>query len=420
MSDTAEHTQSVAKTGETRASLRILHVIYSLNLKHGGPPEGLRQLIEGWRQEGVYVEVASLDDPSEAFLKELQFKVHSFGPVKNVYGYSPRMLSWLQAHVEDYDAVVINGIWQYNSIAAWRACRKRIPYAVFIHGALDPWFKRRYPLKHIKKILYWYTFQHPVLRDALAVLFTSQTEKEQALLSFRLNNWNGKVVPYGTNRPGGDPDAQKEAFFLACPAVRNRRFLLFMARIHEKKGCDLLIEAFSRISSEAPDLDIVMAGPDQVGWKATLEQQAEALGIKDRIHWPGLLQKDPKWGAFRVAEAFILPSHQENFGIAVAESLACSKPVLISNKVNIWQDIVADRAGLVEDDTVDGTHALLSRWLKLSESERAEMSHNASTCFSTRYSMTEGAKVLRAMFEQEISARGKIRASANAIHVIAG
>src|SRR6201996_1683956 len=223
-------------------SLRILHVIYSLSLKHGGPPEGLRQLAEAYRQEGIHLEVASLDGPDEDFLKELWFKVHALGPVKSIYGYSSRLLPWLRSHVHEYDAVVINGIWQYNSLAAWRAVRNRLPYAVFIHGALDPWFKKQYPLKHLKKLLYWRTFRYPVLRDALAVLFTTETEMEQAATSFQLNRWNGVVVPYGTNPPSGDPATQVESFYSICPPVRNRRFFLFMARIHEKKGCDLLIE----------------------------------------------------------------------------------------------------------------------------------------------------------------------------------
>lgn len=394
--------RTVGGISNANSPLRILHVINSLSLRHGGPPEGLRQLAEGYRQEGIHLEVVSLDSPDEIFLKELPFKIYALGPGKTSYGYLRYLLPWLRAHLEDYDAVVINGIWQYHCLATRRAVRGRLPYAVFIHGALDPWFKKRYLLKHLKKLLYWHIFQYPVLRDALAVLFTTQTEKEQANLSFQPNRWNGVVVPYGTNRPDGDPVAQKEAFFLVCPAARNRRLLLFMARIHEKKGCDLLIDAFSRIVAIAPDLHLVIAGPDQVGWRTALEKQAQLLGVAERIHWPGLLQKDAKWGAFYAAEAFILPSHQENFGIAVAEALACGKPVLISNKVNIWEDVVADGAGIVDDDTADGTHRLLTKWLDLPENDRSKMSQNAYKCFAKRYSMRGAAKAVREIFEREI------------------
>jgi len=382
--------------------LRILHVIYSLSLQYGGPPEGLRQLAEGYRQEGIIMDAVSLDHPDEAFLKDLPFKTHALGPVKAVYGYTPRLLPWLRAHSADYDAVVINGVWQYHGVAAWRAFRKKLPYAVFTHGALDPWFKKQYPLKHLKKILYWRFFQYPILRDALAVLFTTLTEKEQALLSFHLNRWNSVVVPYGTNPPLGDPASQKEAFFALCPAVRHRRFLLFMGRIHEKKGCDLLIEAFSRVADREPDLDLVIAGPDQVGWKAALEKQSMQLGIATRIHWPGLLVKDSKWGAFYGAEAFILPSHQENFGIAVAEGLACGKPALISDKVNIWQDVVNDGAGFAEADTTEGAYSLIERWLQLTYAQRKQMEERASSCFFRRYSMRAAAQAIGAMFQAHL------------------
>ena len=98
-----------------------------------------------------------------------------------------------------------------------------------------------------------------------------------------------------------------------------------------------------------------------------------------------MLQGDAKWSAFYNAEAFVLPSHQENFGIAVAEALGCGLPVLISDKVNIWREIVADNAGLAEPDTQAGTDALLARWLALPEQKRQDMRSNAKRCFETRF-----------------------------------
>lgn len=382
--------------------LRILHVIYSLSLKYGGPPEGLRQIAEGYRKEGIHLEVVTLDAPDEEFLKEIAFPVHALGPVKSVYGYTPHLRPWLRNNVQAYDAIVIHGLWQYHSLATWRECKDKVPYATFVHGALDPWFKKQYPLKHFKKWLYWRVFQYPVLRDAIAVLFTTQPERDQALLSFKVNHWKSVIVPYGTNPPAGDPQAQREAFIAVCPPVRDRRFLLFMGRIHEKKGCDLLIEAFARIAPIASGTHLVLAGPDQLGWKAVLEKRAQELGISERIHYPGMLQGDEKWGAFYAAEAFILPSHQENFGIAVAEAMACGKAVLISNKVNIWQDIAADNAGIVDEDTVEGTYRMLEQWLRMPDHERRLMANNASKSFIRRYSMHETACALEKLFRQHL------------------
>lgn len=124
-----------------------------------------------------------------------------------------------------------------------------------------------------------------------------------------------------------------------------------------------------------------MAGPDQTGWPAALRDQAAKLGIADRISWPGMLQDDDKWGTFYASEVFCLPSHQENFGIIVAEALACGMPVLISNKVNIWWEIAANGAGFVADDTKKGTVANLERWLALSPPEFLMMKDQAITCF---------------------------------------
>ena len=109
----------------------------------------------------------------------------------------------------------------------------------------------------------------------------------------------------------------------------------------------------------------MIAGPDQVGMQAKLMGMAGQLGIADRVHWPGLIGGDVKWGALRACDALILPSHQENLGISVVEALAVGRPVLISHQVNIWQEIESDGAGLAEDDTLEGTVRLLCRWFDL-------------------------------------------------------
>ena len=113
--------------------------------------------------------------------------------------------------------------------------------------------------------------------------------------------------------------------------------------------------------------------------------QGTRLSIAERISWQGMLQGDDKWGAFYAAAVFCLPSYQENFGIVVAEKLACSKPVLISNKVNIWREIESDAAGFVDADTVGGTVSNLLRWLAMVADRYAAMSERARRCFVTRF-----------------------------------
>ncbi|MEI8235405.1 MAG: glycosyltransferase [Verrucomicrobiota bacterium] len=367
--------------------MKILHIIHSVNPVGGGPIEGVKQLASASICLGAKIEVACLDAPDAPWLKDFPLPVHALGPSYFSYAYSPRFIPWLRKHARDYAYVVINGIWQYHSFATRCVLHKEgVPYFVFTHGMLDPWFKRHYPLKHLKKWLYWPWGEYRVLRDATAVLFTCLEEAIQARRSFWLYRWNERVVNYGTGGWKGDAEAQKRAFFARFPELEGRRLFLFLGRVHEKKGGDLLLRAFHGFLSTDPGsaFHLVMAGPADNAFGRELKRLAQKLGIEDQVTWTGMLEGDLKWGAFQAAEAFVLPSHQENFGISVAEALSASLPVLISDKVNIWREIDREHAGLVENDDLQGTMALLRRWGALSPEEQAAMRRQARHCF-TRY-----------------------------------
>lgn len=149
-----------------------------------------------------------------------------------------------------------------------------------------------------------------------------------------------------------------------------------------------------------PDIHLVMAGPDTQGWGVTLQARAAQLGLTHRISWPGMLAGDQKWGAFHASDVFCLPSHQENFGVAVAEALACGVPVLMSDKVNIWREIQSDAAGLVAPDTLEGTERLLLGWLAMWPAELNAMRLAARRCFERRFRMERVAENLVRIIEQ--------------------
>ena len=379
--------------------MRILNVLPSANPADGGPIEGVLQTgrILGRKHR---FEIACLDAPDAPWLAHIELPVHALGPARSGYAYAPRFVPWLRAHRADYDAILVHGLWQFPGYGTWRALRRGTgrqgtpPYFVFPHGMLDPWFKRTYPLKHFKKLLYWPWAEFRVLRDARAVCFTCEEERILARQSFRFYRARERVVSYGTAAPTGDPDAQRERFFQHYPDLRERELLLFLSRIHVKKGVDLLLESFAQIAPRAPNLHLVIAGPNSQNWQSELEARAQKRGIAGRITWTGMLAGDVKWGAFHAASAFVLPSHQENFGIVVAEALACQTPVLISDKVNIWREIEDAGAGLVAPDTVEGTVANLEKWLALPESERAQMGERAAACFTAHFEIEAAARSL--------------------------
>ena len=367
--------------------MKILHIIPSVDPKGGGPMEGVRQYGTRAQQMGHQIEVLTLDDPQASYLGDYPLKVHAIGPSTGGYAYNPKLKPWLLNNGKRYDAIIINGLWMYHGFGAWRALRQmKVPYFVFTHGMLDPWFKRTYPLKHLKKWLYWPWAEYRVLRDARKVLFTCEQERLLARESFWLYKANEAVVNYGAGSPPTqNPEELKAKFLAAHSELVGKRLVLFLSRIHVKKGCDLLLKAFAKTASSDPQLHLVIAGPCASDYLSELQSLAKDLGIADRVSWPGMVKGDIKWGAFAAAEVFALPSHQENFGIAVAESLACGLPVLISDQVNIWREIVTDQAGFAEPDTVEGTVRLLENWFALTPAQRHQMATNAKQCFNTRF-----------------------------------
>jgi len=304
--------------------------------------EGVFSSSEVWFRHGHQRHIVSLDPPHAAWVATARAPTRGVGPDGALYrlarawipwlryGYAPRLVGWLRQNSHLYDAIIVNGLWNYASFGAWRALHGgSTPYFVFTHGMLDPWFNRAYPIKTFFKRIFWRLFERRVLSDATGVLFTCEEERRLARQSFRPYRAREFVVGYGARDVSGDPEAQCAAFFAQAPGVRGRRFILFLSRIHQKKGVDLLVAAFARLAAARPEVDLVIAGPDQSGLRRKLTATAERLGVADRLHWPGMLTGDAKWGAFRAAEFFVLPSHQENFGIVVAEAMALGKPLQI-------------------------------------------------------------------------------------------
>jgi len=357
----------------------------------------LRALVPALAACGHPSEIASLDRPDAPWVNSGSAPVHPLGPAKLGYAYAPRLRSWLRAQAPRFDCVLVHGLWQYPGLATHLALSPaRVPYYIFPHGMLDPWFKRQYPLKHIKKWIYWHLAERRILAGAQAVLFTCEEERWLARESFGGRPYRERVVNLGTATPPARSLGQREAFFQRHPELRDHPFWLFLGRIHPKKGPDLLLRAYAQMSRHNPALPrLVMAGPCADNrYLRELQSFAAESCPQGSVLWSGMLSGDAKWGALRAAEVFVLPSHQENFGIAVVEALACGVPVLISNQVNIWREIVDDGAGLVGADTVDGTLRLLERWCSFSTETRQRMRAAAVDSFAGRFEIGAVAQSL--------------------------
>jgi len=384
--------------------MRFLHVIRSVDPKGGGPIEGLRQRGAVLTEMGMPPEILSADDPSAEFLRDFPLKVHAVGPAPGTFGRTTAMRDWIRAHHHEYDVVTAHGIWQYPPLAVHAALKgTNTPYFVFIHGMLDPWFDLD-RVKRLKKQLFWWAGLSSALRDAAFVMFTTEEERRLAHNRFQPYRVNERVVAYGTNGAPSDLAGPRAVFEQAFPALAGKPFLLFLSRIHPKKGCDLLVEAFAREYADS-DVLLVLAGPDQVGQQAALEEQARSLGVFDRVRFVGMLQGELKWGAYAACEAFVLPSHQENFGIVVAEALSAGRPALISDKVNIWREVAEGGGGIVAPDDLAGTRELLRHWRETSPESRAEMGRRARLVFEEKFSARQSAESLLEAAREVLSRR---------------
>ena len=390
---------------------RILHIIASVNPKGGGPIEGILQQCRtaGFGEPRTIV---SLDRPDDPWVLSCPVKVHALGdtvphfyPFER-YRYSRGYINWLKSNVEKFDIVVVNGLWNYTTFGAARVLPgAKVPYVVFSHGMLDPWFKRTYPLKHLAKQLLWFWGDGALMSHAAAVLFTAEEERLLARGQFWGLSYRERVVEYGTSAPPPFESEMATEFSAAVPGLMGRSFLLYLSRIHKKKGGDLLIRAFAALADAHPQLDLVMAGPGDPREIEKLQRLARDLGVEARVYWPGMLRGAAKWGAFYLCEAFCLPSHQENFGIVVAEAMGCAKPVLISSRVNIWREIDAARAGLVGPDTLEGTAGLLNGWLGLSDHAKAEYAANALSLFKEKFDSQVVNPRLEALYRELANAQ---------------
>lgn len=385
--------------------MNILRVIASTDLAGGGPIAGLINSTKYLNILGHNTTILSLDPANAPYLssleKELNIKIIPCDPLIKKYGYTPRLKQWIVDNGHRFDVAVIHGLWNHASVGGWQGCVKaKLPYVLFTHGMMDPWFKKAYPLKHWLKQFFW-IIQGPALKHASEVLFTSEEEKKLAQGVFWGFQYNSKVVSYAAGEAIKPSQEALDTVDQILKDVGHKPYLLYLSRIHEKKGCDLLLKAFAKIDKR-PDLQLVMAGPCHDEYINTLQKLALDLGISDRVHWPGMLKGELKAAAFKKAEAFVLTSHQENFGIAVAEALAYGKAVLISDQINIWREIEKGGAGIVAPDTVDGAFSILQRWEGMTNEEKQNMSNAARAVYLENFTVQAAAKDLTHALETAV------------------
>ncbi|GAB3180945.1 glycosyltransferase [Telluribacter humicola] len=390
---------------------------------YGGPSQGIRVSIPELEKLGVHNEVVCLDEPNNESLQNDTFPIHALGKAKGPWAYNRNISPWLFDNLDRFDVVILHGLWLHYGYSLYKVInqikkfhpKKSTPrFYIMPHGMLDPWFQnakgRR--LKAIRNSLYWKLFENKIINHADGVLFTCKQELLLARETFP--NYYPKEelnVGYGIATPPEHSAEMDMAFYERCPEVKGQPYILFLSRINVKKGVDLLVNAYLYLKANGLVLPkIVIAGP---GLDSPYGKSIKQIASVDKdIIFPGMLTGNAKWGAFYCCEAFALPSHQENFGIAVVEAMACSKPVLVSNQVNIWREIEVNKGGIIADDTLDGTCQILKSFITCTNDERNTMGKSAFCTFKKHFHIRTTAYQLYQSLFQSFDSNDQTNSSA--------
>ena len=332
--------------------MRVLHVISAFVPVGGGPTSALRGMVRAVRAQGVDAEVATTDSlirstalvPLDARVEQHGVPVRYFHcPWLRKYGVSRDFARWIDAGVRDFDVLHIHGVFNHSTLAAARAARRRgVPYVLRTAGELDPRPMRK---NHVLKTLFLRTLARPALAAAAAVHVTSRAEASGARP--RCANRPMVVIPLATDPPGAVEPRQREEFLGQHPALRDAKVILFLSRLDPIKGFDVLLPALVRLRQEPIPWRLLLAGSGAPRFEQRLRRAIVRSGLEALVTFAGFLGPEGVRAALSVADVSVLPSHHENFGMAVVEAMAARVPVVISDQVGIHEEIAAHEAGVV-------------------------------------------------------------------------
>ena len=395
--------------------MRVLHVIPSLASRTGGPAASVVESSLALQRCGVDVtifatdmaEAASAAAHGRATMADLpagarDLDVRPFA-ARSPYrlAFSPEMYRALREEAHAYDVVHIHSLFLFPQFAAYRAALSSgVPYVVSPRGALDPHLRKRARLVKAATEQLW---QRSMLEHAAALHVTS--DDEARLTSDIAPRVQRYVVSNGVRCDDYRQLPSGQAFRQRYMGGSDDPIVLYLGRISHKKGLDILIRAFALARRDAPAIRLAIVGPDDEGLTPALITQARRAGVGDRVVFTGMLRGDDKLDALASADVWALPSHSENFGVAVVEALAAGRATVISPAINIASEIAAAGAGVVA--SLDAGAFAAELVLLLRDPARREALGARAREFARRYDWSLVGPQLAAMYDEIASDRSR-------------
>jgi len=391
--------------------MKILHVIpsYVPAYRYGGPIKAIHELCVALTKKGLDITVFTTNMDQESRLDvPLKERVDTEGvkvfyyPVTFMqsYYYSADLSKAIKSRIHEFDIVHIHSVYLHPTFSAAYWCRKRkIPYIMNPLGAIDERSIR--PKSHFKKMLYINLIERRNIKNAKTIHAASLYEKEAIrLLGFKTPV---AVIPRGLDPAPYAKEPESDWLRRRYPELKNKKIVLFLGRIHPKKGLDKLMPAFKRVAGKMKDAYLVIAGPDENKYASEVKKMARKNNIEKNTIFTGMLLGKEKLSAFHSSDIFVLPSYVENFGVAVLEAMACKLPVVISNRVGLFPDVEKYNAGIVVD--CDDIEKLDEAILKLLRDDklRKSMGENGEKLVGDRFSLDKIAGEMHSLYTKTIN-----------------
>ena len=342
--------------------MRVLHVISSISRQGGGPSRSSQGLVAGLCAAGVETWLMTLRHGEGPWIKGVDKFVNG--------GSFEEALTRIKP-----DIVHLHGIWQYELHRCAEICHHwKIPYIIAPRGMLEPWSLQQ---KWVKKRIARFLYQDRDLKCAAALHATADSEAAQ----FRKLGFKNPIIvsPNGVNLPKKDKDSTLQ-LQLKAPTDPDIRRVLFVSRMHPKKGVLELVEAWGQVVSAGVEkwrsweveLVYTVSGESEKEYEAKVKEKVMELGLEDQFIFTGALNDEEKWEAYARADLFVLPTYSENFGIVVAEALYAGVPV-ITTKGTPWQELEARKCGWWVDIGIKPLAEALRVSMSLDDAMRREM-----------------------------------------------
>lgn len=394
--------------------MKILHVLASFvpAYRYGGPVRVLHEMCRSLVRLGqdVTVYTTNIDGPDDLDVptgKEIDvdgvrttyFRVR---PPRS-YSYSPDLGKAIKSAVKNFDVVHIHSVFNWPSHAAMHWARKRgVPYIVRPAGMLEdfslrqPYMGGLSPIKqYLKKKAYLYSIERKNIASARFIHFTCEAEERNSFVSTAHND--RFIAPLGI-------DIKVVSGYLESASRKtdtgDKKIVLYVSRLDPKKGLDALIPAISMLSGLRKDFIFIIVGSGAPDYERHVIRLIHRYGIKDITLRTGLLG-DERWGYFKYADVFVLPSYSENFGISVIEAMAAGLPAVVGEGVGIASEIKKAGAGIVTKTNPAHICSAINSLLGNHEM-RQTMSRNAARLAAEKFSWDSVIKTLISKYEEAL------------------